>query len=136
ADGFDPAEPPIMDGPGRPQELLFAEDGAVWVMSLRGGLYRLVRARVELLDESSVLGGGNVYGVTRDHQGTMWMGTLGAGGTGLDVDGRVHHLGADDGLPGNNPWLVAAAPDGALYVGTYAPGLWRRPPQGGRFEPV
>lgn len=136
ADGFDPAEPPIMDGPGRPQELLFAEDGAVWVMSLRGGLYRLVRARVELLDESSVLGGGNVYGVTRDHQGTMWMGTLGAGVKGLDVDGRVHHLGADDGLPGNNPWLVAAAPDGALYVGTYAPGLWRRPPQGGRFEPV
>lgn len=133
---FDPAQPPVWTGHGLPQDLLFADDGAVWVMTLRGGLYRLVRARVELLDARSPLGGGNVYGVTRDSAGTMWMGTLGDGIKGLDRQGRVHQLGSDDGLPGVNPWLVAAAPDGSLYAGTYAPGLWHRPPGGGRFTAV
>ncbi|TCS95227.1 signal transduction histidine kinase [Pseudofulvimonas gallinarii] len=133
---FDPRLPPVLHVQGLTQDLLFADDGAVWVMTLRGGLYRLVRARVELLDAGSPLGGGNVYGVTRDSAGTMWMGTLGDGIKGVDDRGNVQRLGSEEGLPGVNPWLVAAAPDGTLYAGTYAPGLWQRPPGAIRFEPV
>lgn len=118
------------------QDLLFGDDDVIWVTTLRDGVYRLSRARVDVLDASTGLGGGNVYGVTRDRDGNMWLGSLDDGLTSVDREGRMRHYGRSDGLPGDNPWLVAAADDGSLYVGTYAPGLWFRPRAGQRFEQV
>lgn len=117
-------------------DLHFGDDGLVWVLTLRDGIHRLGRARVELLDASAGLQDGNIYGVSRDRDGTMWLGSLGNGLMSVDEAGRVQRFGRADGLPGDNPWLVAAAPDGSLYVGTYAPGLWRRAPGAARFDAV
>lgn len=130
------AAAPVLASSGVIQDLLFGDDGVVWVMTLRDGLYRLNRARVDVLDASSGRGGGNVYGVARDRDGTMWLGSLDGGLTSVDRDGQLHTYGRADGLPGDNPWLVAAADDGSLYVGTYAPGLWWRPSGAARFEAV
>lgn len=122
--------------PGVVQEVLFGDDDVVWVTTLRDGVYRLSRARVDLLDASAGLGSANVYGVAEDRDGTLWLGSLDSGLTSIDRDGRMRHYGRAEGLPGDNPWLVAAANDGSLYVGTYAPGLWHRAAGGERFEPV
>lgn len=133
---LDPSQAPALVSSGRMLDLVFEDDGTVWVLTLRDGVHRLSRARVALLGEASGLGGGNVYGVTQDRDGTLWLGTLGDGLKGLAPDGTVRHVGREAGLPGDNPWLVAAGPDGSLYVGTYAPGLWRRAPGAARFEPM
>jgi len=125
---------PVLAGSGDIRDVLFAADDIVWVMTLHDGIYRLNRARVDLLDASAGVAGGNVYGVARDGNDTLWLGSLGSGLTAVEGDGRLRHFGRADGLPGDNPWLVAAGSDGSIYVGTYAPGLWRRAPGAERFE--
>lgn len=133
-----PAPAPVLVSKGRILDLLFDTDGTVWVMTLRDGIHRLNRARVELLDADAGLGDGNIYGVSHDADGVVWLGTLGDGLKSITPDGQVHRHGREQGLPGENPWLVAAAPDGSVYVGTYAPGLWRRPAGARQFvaEPL
>lgn len=131
-----PAPTPVLASSGEIRDVLFGEEGIVWAMTLRDGLYRLSRARVELLDATAGVAGGNIYGVAQGIDGTMWLGSLGNGLFSVDADGRVRRYAREQGLPGENPWLVAAAPDGSLYVGTYAPGLWRRAPGAARFEAV
>jgi len=133
---MDPAQAPVMTSSGRILDLLFEDDGTVWVTTLRDGVHRLGRARVALLGEAAGLGGGNVYSVAQDRDGTMWLGTLGDGLKALAPGGSSRTLGRDDGLPGANPWLVATGPDGSVHVGTYAPGLWRRAAGATRFEPM
>ena len=127
---------PVLISGGQILDLLFEADGTIWVMTLRDGIHRINRARVELLDARAGLGDGNVYGVSRDRDGTLWLGTLGDGLKSIAPDGTVRRHGREDGLPGENPWLVATAPDGGVYAGTYAPGLWYRAPGSARFVPV
>lgn len=139
ADGEQPLDvhqAPALISAGNVLDLFFDANGAVWVMTLRDGIYRLNRPRVTLLGEAAGLGDGNVYGVTQDSRGSLWLGTLGDGLKGWAKDGSLHHAGRDEGLPGDNPWLVAAAPDDTLFVATYAPGLWQRPTGGSTFSPV
>lgn len=127
---------PVLESSGSILDLLFGDDGTVWVMTLHDGIHRLNRARVQLLDKASGLGAANIYGVAQDSSGTMWLGSLGSGLRTVDRDGQVRRHGRSEGLPGENPWLVATAPDGSVYVATYAPGLWRRAPGSSRFEAV
>lgn len=110
---------------GEIQDLLFGPEGLVWVMTLRDGVYRLNRPRVDLLGANDGLSGGNVYSVTRGADGDMWLGTLGSGLIVLSPTGERRHFGRSEGLSGPNPWLAKSAPDGSIYVATYAPGLWR-----------
>lgn len=131
-----PHSAPVLETRGDVLDLFFDDEGTVWVMTLRDGIHRLNRPRVTLLGEAAGLGGGNVYGVTQGHDGTVWMGTLGDGLLGLARDGRLHHAGRQAGLPGDNPWLAAATPDGGLLVATYAPGLWYRASVQSPFAPV
>ena len=133
---MDANQAPVLVSAGNVLDLFFDDEGTVWVMTLRDGIYRLNRPRVSLLGEAAGLGGGNVYGVTQDNSGSLWLGTLGDGLKGLAKDGSLHHAGRDAGLPGDNPWLVAAAPDDTLFVATYAPGLWQRAPGDSTFSPT
>ncbi len=130
------ARAPDLVSSGVIQDVLFGDDDVVWVMTLRDGVYRLSRARVDLLGVNAGLGSGNVYGVAQDRDGTLWLGSLDSGLAAVDRNGQVRHYGRADGLPGDNPWLVAAGDDGSIYVGTYAPGLWRRAPGAQRFVRV
>lgn len=127
---------PALVSSGLVLNLLFGDDGTVWVMTLRDGIHRLTRPRVELLGRTASLERGNVYGVTRDRDGTMWLGTLGDGVLAIAADGTFRRYGTGEGLPGEHPWLVAAAPDGSVFAGTYAPGLWRMAPGTQTFAAV
>lgn len=130
------ARRPVLSSPGVIQDVLFGDDGIVWVMTLRDGIYRLNRARVDLLDASAGIAGGNVYSVAQDRDGGMWLGSLGGGLIAIGRNDAVRRFGRPEGLPGDNPWLVATAADGSVYAGTYAPGLWRLAPGAQRFEAV
>jgi signal transduction histidine kinase/DNA-binding response OmpR family regulator len=127
---------PVLSSTGLIQELTFGADGSVWVATLHDGVHRLSRKRVDLLDEAAGLASGNLYGVTRDRDDTMWLGSLGGGLVSVDRHGRIGRFGRESGLPGDNPWLVQAAPDGVLYVGTYSAGLWQRPAGSSAFSPL
>ncbi len=127
---------PVLQTRGVVSNLLFGEHGEVWVTTLHDGLYRLTRARVDVLDRAHGLPGNNVYGVTRGKDGSMWLGTLDSGVIRVAPDGRMRRYGEDDGLPGMLPWAVASAPDGGLLAATYAPGLWRLDPGTETFHEV
>src|SRR5699024_2312670 len=106
--GPDPASrTPMLEAEGTIQRLHFGPGGLVWVLTLRDGLYRLNRARVDLLGTTDGLPGGNVYGISRDAHGTIWLGTLDHGLIAVDADGTIRRTGAESGLPGPNPWVVA-----------------------------
>lgn len=127
---------PVLTAAGDIQDLLPTRQGDAWAMTLRDGIHHLTRARVELLDDIAGVRGGNVYGVSHAPDGTMWLGTLDSGLLAIAADGSARRFGTESGLPGDNPWLVAATADGGLHVGTYAPGLWYRAPGEARFQPM
>ncbi|HET8899943.1 MAG TPA: ATP-binding protein [Rhodanobacteraceae bacterium] len=126
----------VLDSGGTIQNLLFGPGQLVWVMTLRDGVYRLNRPRVDLLGVDDGLPGGNVYSVARGTDGRMWLGMLDHGLAAVDAEDHIQRFGTADGLPGPNPWLVASAGDGTLYVATYAPGLWRKRADEKRFSAV
>lgn len=126
----------VMEADGPIGEIHFAPGGAVWVCTLRDGLYVLLPPRVKLYDRARGLKGENVYGLDIASDGAIWLGSLGAGVQRIARDGRVDVYGRDDGLPGPNAWAVAAAPDGSIYVASYRPGLFRKRPGTSRFVPV
>lgn len=127
---------PVLRSSGQIKNMAFGPDGLVWVMTLQDGLHRLTRARVERLAPSSERDKSNVYGVSHAPDGTTWMGTLGSGLLAVGVDGSLRTYGVEDGLPGVHPWVVNVSPLGEVYTATYAPGLWRMPVNGDRFEAV
>lgn len=116
--------------------LRFDDDGNVCALTLRDGIYVLSRPRVDLLDAGDGLHADNLYGVAREAGGTVWLGSLGGGLQAVPRSGPIRRYGRADGLPGENPWAVAVAPDGAVYVGTWQPGLYRKTAGGARFESV
>lgn len=127
---------PVLRSSGQIKNMAFGPDGLVWIMTLQDGLHRLNRARVERLAPSSERDKSNVYGVSHAPDGTTWMGTLGSGLLAVGVDGSLRTYGVEDGLPGVHPWVVNVSPLGEVYTATYAPGLWRMPVNGDRFEAV
>lgn len=126
----------VMRAEGSIQDLYFDRSGAIWVCTLRDGLYVLLTPRIELLDRNSGLLDDNIYGVDRAADGAIWLGSLGGGVQKVDRDGRITHYGVRDGLPGPNTWAVASAPDRSVYAASYDPGLYRMPHGGTRFLPV
>lgn len=87
---------------------------------------------MSLIDREAGLASDNIYGVSLDAAGRIWLGSLG-GGVQVVEAGRIGLFDARDGLPGANTWAVIAAPDGTVYAGTYAPGLWTMAPGSDRF---
>ncbi|MFA7542594.1 MAG: hypothetical protein WCZ02_11005, partial [Lysobacterales bacterium] len=89
----------VLTDAGDIQDLLVTPEGNIWVMTLRNGIHRLTRARVDLLDDIAGVRGGNVYGVSRDGDGTVWLGTLDSGLLAVRPDGSAQRFGAESGLP-------------------------------------
>lgn len=113
-------------------------DGTVWITTLRDGIYALSRPRVELIDREAGLASDNVYGVSIDTAGRIWLGSLSGearipGIVQAVEAGRIRIFNTHHGLPGDNPWAVIAAADGTIHAATYAPGLWTMAAGADRF---
>ncbi|MHB1058243.1 MAG: ATP-binding protein [Rhodanobacter sp.] len=127
----------VLQSAGLIEDIYFDQEGTVWISTLRDGFYMLTQARIDVVGKSDGLVEDNLYGVDHASDGTLWVGSLGVGGIqAIHQDGRVEHFGTDSGLPGLNTWVVAVAPNGDVYTATYAPGLYRKPAAGRRFERV
>jgi len=127
---------PLLRSSGTIADLLFDAEGTVWVTTLRDGLYALSRPRVKLLDAEAGLAGVNFYGVSVAPDNTVWTGSLGAGLHSIAADGQIRRYGVEQGLPGPNTWVVAAAANGDVYAAGYAPGLFRKAVDASDFAPV
>jgi len=110
--------------------------GSYWIATEGSGLYELSRPRVSTFDTSDGLRSNNVYGLSATADGGLWIGELGGALQLRHPDGSLETYGPDSGLPGPHPWNVLAAPDGNVYVSSYAPGILRRLSGQNRFVPM
>ncbi|MGO1540553.1 MAG: hybrid sensor histidine kinase/response regulator transcription factor [Luteimonas sp.] len=126
----------VLDSSGQIRDVHFDAMGTTWISTLRDGIYALSRPRVDVIGLADGLRSDNVYTVANDGTGVMWLGSLNGPLQAVDAGGDVRSYGIESGLPGMNPWVVEVAPDNAVYVGTYAPGLFRKDANSDRFENV
>lgn len=117
---------PLLESRGTITDVAFGGAGSAFVTTLRDGFYVLAPPRVELLGNAgSPLAGGNLYGMTMDHAGAVWLGSLGDGLLRLRPGGALQRYGPEHGLPGLNPWVVLAdVRRRRVLVAPYQPGLW------------
>jgi signal transduction histidine kinase/DNA-binding response OmpR family regulator/ligand-binding sensor domain-containing protein len=119
---------------GEIRDVLFADSGVIWASTNRDGVYALSPARVQTIRDP-VLAGSNVYGTSIAADGSVWLGSLGAGVFRIGADDRVQRFSEADGLPGPNVWGIAVAPNQAVFGFAINSGLWQLRPGTARFEP-
>lgn len=126
----------VLQSRGQITSLLFGADGSVYVTTLRDGMYVLTLPRLDLLGVDPALRDGNLYGLAPAGNGDTWLGSLGDGLFRMDALGRSRRYMVGDGLPGENIWAVAVAPDQQVYAASFLPGLWALDQQADRFDRV
>lgn len=94
-------------------------DGRIYVGTRRGGLY-IYNEQMQLLEKKNFQS--NIYAVTRDAKGRLWMGSRGEG---LSVDGRWYKHRDDDTLSLSNDNIFSLLCDskGRMWVGAFHGGL-------------
>jgi signal transduction histidine kinase/ligand-binding sensor domain-containing protein len=96
-------------------------DGELWVARQRGGLTHL-RSRGSLLTNETYtarngLAQDSVYAVHRNHDGTVWAGTLGAGVSRFQ-NGRFATFTSANGLASNTVTAIEEGSDGSMWFAT------------------
>jgi len=105
----------------------FAEDpaGSLWMAVYYGGLVRLDGDHPAVYSPKEGLPNDEVYDVTSDREGNLWV-TLARGGGLLQLrDGKFLNYGSSEGLSGGSATAVAQAGDGSIWVGTPEAGILR-----------
>ena len=98
-----------------------APNGAVWLGTARGvSVYR--NGHVERVAPQRIQA--EVRRLTYTEEGTLWAGTRRQGAYRRDGEGTVEHFTTTDGLATNRVTAFAEAPNGTVWVGTWA-GLHR-----------
>lgn len=106
--------------------------------SARGGYWRLAGSRVKKCSDKGEevdLGGyqwdsrTNVTSACEDVQGSIWVGTRGAGLFRFERDAKVSHLTTEQGLSSDVILTLYADSDGSVWVGTDGGGLDRIKPR-------
>ncbi|WP_206859534.1 ligand-binding sensor domain-containing diguanylate cyclase [Lysobacter changpingensis] len=109
---------------GRIASLLEDAEGSIWV-GANGGLFRLRETLFSAITRRDGLSGEYVRAVLEDRDGNLWIG----GGGGLDRlgnDGGIEHIEVRGRSPDALSVLsIAQGPDGDVWVGTYADGVFR-----------
>lgn len=107
-------------------------EGHVWLASDGQGLFRFSGAPFEMLDESAGLPSAQIMAIATDGKGTLFLGSYDAGLFSF-AKGKVSPIPFPNG---ETPSITTLAylPDGTLWIGTRAAGLWRM--QGARVERV
>ncbi|NBB73305.1 MAG: hypothetical protein GVY35_06440 [Bacteroidetes bacterium] len=110
-------------------------DGYLWV-GTEGGVVRFNGADFEVFDRSNTeafAGGHNIRALRVDRQGTLWVGTAGAGLVRYAA-GRFEPVTTPAALQGAHVSVLHEDAAGTLWVGTFEDGLFRA--YEGGIEPV
>ena len=106
----------------RVQALAETTDRALWIATSEPGLYRMERGAFRAFGPAEGLPGGPIRRLLRDRAGTLWAAPV--EGPLLRFDGVRFQP-----VPSDSAQLriraLAEGPDGTLWVGTTASGLWR-----------
>ena len=108
---------PGFDGSSLEVGALFVDrNDDVWVGTLRQGLYRIHGERVEHYRSSDGLTSDNVFTISEDYEGDVWVVTV----RGIDNfrDLRVTTFTPREGLMAEEVGSVLASSDGALWIGS------------------
>jgi len=126
-------------------DLAFDRDGAVWIASWSGGLWRMAPdgqftgIHHNPADPES-LSSDNTFTVLPDRSGLIWVGTLSAGINKLNLDSLQfrtyrHDPSNPKSLPSNHTSAFAETSDGMIWLGSIENGLVRFDPASGEFTP-
>ncbi len=126
-------------------DLAFDRDGALWVASWSGGLWRMALdgqftgIHHNPADPES-LSSDNTFTVLPDRSGVIWVGTLSAGINKLNLDTLQfrtyrHDPSNPKSLPSNHVSSFAETSDGMIWLGSIENGLVRFDPASGEFTP-
>jgi len=98
-------------------------DGTVWTGLYGGGLRRLSEGRWTTYTTANDLADDQVFTITQDREGALWIGTR----SGLNrlLDGQFTTFTTEHGLPHNNIKALHVDSKGVLWVGTRGGGLAR-----------
>lgn len=127
------SDEPVLQSRGEIRDVLFTDSGVVWVSTNRDGIYALSPARVQTI-ANPALNVSNLYGTSIASDGSVWLGSLGAGVFRIGVDDQVQRFSEADGLPGPNVWGIAVAPDQSVYCFALSSGIWHLRAGTLRFE--
>lgn len=99
--------------------------GTLWIGSA-SGLWRYDTAKREIIDSLSALDGNlpsnDAYSLAFDHEGSLWLGTIGGGLCRLKKTIFIG-VSAKEGLKTGFAWCGAERPNGELWIGTNNVGL-------------
>lgn len=114
-------------------------EGAFWIGTMRGhapgnrgGLCRLKDGELLSYPTGNGLVHDDVRFIMQDHQGALWIGTV--GGLSRFQDGQFTNYTTENGLSHNYVRDIYEDADGTLWIGTYGGGLNRF--REGRFVPI
>ena len=97
--------------------LLRGNDGALWIGTEDGGLFRLKNQNCAHYDRESGLLSESIRALYFDEQGTLWIGTVGGGLSRLR-DGNIATFTMREGLPDNTISQILEDDAGRLWLGT------------------
>lgn len=95
-------------------QVMTDREGNIW-LACTDGLHRLRGSPFEVYREAHGLRSENLYPIFQAGDGTVWLGTLGAGLARIR-DGEVEMVGPEAGTP-TAVWALEQSADGALWVG-------------------
>ncbi len=105
-------------------------EGTLWTGAGSDGLVALHPGKVETLDSPDHRQGRVALSTTTARDGSIWMGTEGAG-LYRDLAGQWTHFGADAGFSSQFVWCVSEDPRGRMWAGTWDGGMYVQ--DGNRF---
>ena len=114
----------------------FAEDddGNLWIAVNFGGLVRYRDGQVAVMGVAEGLPNTEVYDVSTDHEGNVWVAVANGGGLIQLSDGKFTNFGAAEGLPEDSISQVTQDGNGVYWMSTRTNGLVRL--ENGRVQRV
>ena len=99
-------------------------DGALWVGTKGGGLYRVKGKELTHYTMKDGLSGNAIISLLVDRRGVVWAATMAAGLNRFE-DGRFVTFHARDGIGSDSIFSLFEDRDGALWIGTFGGGVTR-----------
>jgi len=98
-------------------------DGNLWIAVNFGGLVRYRDGQVAVMGVAEGLPNTEVYDVTVDHEGSLWVAMANGGGLLQLTDGKFINYGAPEGLPEDSISQITQDLNGAYWMATRTNGL-------------